>query len=292
MKIRILILMGLIILLSSCGGSKKTTQTNKTGNDMRPDKEGKLSDAIPDIEDLPNPEEEKTPKFESDVDRYIYQYKAVAKEEMGTYGIPASITLAQGILESKAGKGKLTRKSNNHFGIKCHEWDGDVVYHDDDLRQECFRKYKNPNYSFRDHSLFLKNRPRYGKLFELRIDDYKGWARGLKRAGYATDPAYPRKLIAIIERNELYKYDGEVLETLDSSEGIKRERKEIAQQKTENTGLNKHKTTKEEVYVVQKGDTLYSIAQQFGLSVEDLKKQNKLGDNTISIGQELEVKDL
>src|SRR5690625_3319845 len=108
MRIRILMFMGLIVLLASCGGSKKTTKTNKTGNDMKPDKEEKLSDAIPDIEELPNPEEEKVPEFESDVDRYIYKYKAVAKEEMGTYGIPASITLAQGILESKAGQGALT----------------------------------------------------------------------------------------------------------------------------------------------------------------------------------------
>src|SRR5699024_697917 len=134
-------------------------------------------------------------------------YKAIAMEEMGTFGIPASITLAQGILESDSGRSELTRKSNNHFGIKCHDWKGQSVTHDDDLRGECFRKYKNPNYSFRDHSLFLRNRPRYGQLFDLPINDYKRWARGLKSAGYATDPAYPRKLISIIERYELHQYD-------------------------------------------------------------------------------------
>src|SRR5690606_28909978 len=146
------------------------------------------------------------------VANYINEYRDIAKEEMLQYGIPASITLAQGILESGAGAGELTLKANNHFGIKCHKgWEGDRVYHDDDERQECFRKYNDPKYSYRDHSLFLTQRSRYQDLFKLRKDDYKGWAKGLRKAGYATDPKYPEKLIGIIERYNLEKYDEDVL---------------------------------------------------------------------------------
>ena len=116
------------------------------------------------------------------------------------YGIPASITLAQGILESGAGRSALSKKSNNHFGIKCHKgWTGQRVFHDDDELQECFRKYKDPKYSFRDHSLFLTQRSRYEGLFAYKKNDYKSWAKGLRKAGYATDPKYPQKLINIIE---------------------------------------------------------------------------------------------
>lgn len=114
---------------------------------------------------------------------YIEEYSPIAKEEMLQYGIPASITLAQGILESGAGSGELSAKSNNHFGIKCHKgWTGGRVYHDDDKLQECFRKYKDPKYSFRDHSLFLTQRSRYNDLFNHKKDDYKSWAKGLKKS--------------------------------------------------------------------------------------------------------------
>ena len=138
---------------------------------------------------------------------YISYFKTVAINEMHLYGIPASITLAQGILESGSGKGRLARQANNHFGIKCHTWNGDKIYHDDDEAQECFRKYKDPNTSYRDHSEFLANRKRYSGLFKLKITDYKGWAKGLRKAGYATDPKYPKKLISLIERYELHKFD-------------------------------------------------------------------------------------
>src|SRR5690606_30147332 len=145
---------------------------------------------------------------------YMAEYNGMAKEEMLQYGIPASIKLAQGILESGAGAGELTMKANNHFGIKCHTgWEGDRVYHDDDERGECFRKYTDPKYSFRDHSLFLTQRSRYQDLFKLRKDDYVGWSKGLRKAGYATDPRYPEKLIGIIERYNLQQYDQEVLGT-------------------------------------------------------------------------------
>jgi len=139
---------------------------------------------------------------------YIDTYKAVAIREMGEYKIPASITLAQGILESGAGQSELAKKSNNHFGIKCHnDWTGEKVYYDDDAKDECFRKYDEVEDSYRDHSEFLSSKQRYAALFELDIDDYKGWAKGLKAAGYATNPKYADLLISMIEEYELYQYD-------------------------------------------------------------------------------------
>lgn len=202
------------------------------------------------------------------VQYYIQSYGTIAKEEMLQYGIPASITLAQGILESGAGRGDLTRRANNHFGIKCHKgWTGDTVYHDDDELQECFRKYSDPKYSFRDHSLFLTQRSRYQDLFKLRKDDYKGWAKGLKKAGYATDPKYPDKLISIIERYNLDAFDDAVL-------GNKANPMAVDE-------------TKIATHEVRKGDTLYNIARRFNLTVETLKEYNGLTSNTISIGQVL-----
>lgn len=142
------------------------------------------------------------------VEEYIMTYKDVAMDKMKEYGIPASITLAQGILESGSGNSSLARKANNHFGIKCHKgWSGKTYIMDDDEKNECFRKYKSPDDSFRDHSLFLTTRDRYSDLFKLKIMDYQGWAKGLKKAGYATNPKYPQLLIKIIEENQLYKFD-------------------------------------------------------------------------------------
>ncbi len=138
---------------------------------------------------------------------YIEKYADLAVEEMYRSGVPASITLAQGLLESRYGQSELAVKGNNHFGIKCHNWNGKKMYHDDDRRGECFRVYKSPEESFRDHSDFLRYRDRYKFLFDLEPTDYKGWAHGLKKAGYATDPAYPRKLIKLIEEYGLDDYD-------------------------------------------------------------------------------------
>ena len=139
---------------------------------------------------------------------YINKYSALAVQQMKEHKIPASITLAQGLLESGAGMSTLARKSNNHFGIKCgSNWNGRTVRHDDDARNECFRAYRNPRDSYEDHSAFLKRGARYAFLFKLKITDYKGWARGLKKAGYATDPSYANRLITIIEDYDLYKYD-------------------------------------------------------------------------------------
>lgn len=140
-------------------------------------------------------------------EQYIAKWKEVAVEKMREHGIPASITLAQGLLESRSGNSVLARKANNHFGIKCHSsWTGARVYHDDDRKNDCFRKYGNATESFEDHSTFLE-RPRYAPLFELKPTDYKGWAHGLKKCGYATDPRYPRKLIDLIERYKLDNFD-------------------------------------------------------------------------------------
>lgn len=140
--------------------------------------------------------------------QYIEKYKKIAIEEMNQFGIPASITLAQGILESNAGKSYLARKGNNHFGIKCHkEWEGKKIYKNDDRIAECFRKYADPAFSYRDHSLFLSKRNRYSRLFKYDITDYRKWAKGLSKTGYATDPHYASRLIEIIERYRLHRWD-------------------------------------------------------------------------------------
>ena len=138
---------------------------------------------------------------------YIEQWRDEAVRQMVLHRIPASITLAQGILESGSGKSELSRKSNNHFGIKCHrDWQGGRTYYDDDAKDECFRVYEDARDSYQDHSLFLKKK-RYAPLFELKITDYKGWAKGLKRCGYATSPTYAKNLIELIERHGLDQYD-------------------------------------------------------------------------------------
>jgi hypothetical protein len=142
------------------------------------------------------------------VKEYIETYKDIAIFNMNNYKIPASITLAQGILESANGNSELAKNANNHFGIKCHKgWEGKTYFKDDDTKNECFRVYENPAESFKDHSQFLRSRPRYSSLFLLEITDYKGWAQGLKDAGYATNPNYPQLLIKIIEENKLFLFD-------------------------------------------------------------------------------------
>lgn len=203
-------------------------------------------------------------------EEYLEIFGVIAQEEMRLYRIPASITLAQGILESNSGRGRLSVEANNHFGIKCHDWTGATINHDDDALQECFRKYNNAKYSYRDHSLFLTNRQRYSKLFQLDIEDYKGWAMELKAAGYATDRKYPDKLISLIERYKLYKLDREVL-------GVKEPM------------ANEKNTDNSNKYVVSKGDTLYSISKKYNLTVNELQTLNGLNGHEINIGQELYV---
>lgn len=205
---------------------------------------------------------------------YIDTYKDVAKENMIKNGIPSSITLGQAILESGAGTGPLSVQANNHFGIKCHkEWSGPSIKYTDDAENECFRKYDDSKQSFMDHSFFLTSRPRYAALFQLDKSDYKSWAKGLKAAGYATDPKYPEKLIGIIERYQLDRFDSEVLG------------KEYApivykDQYVVNT----------DTHEVVKGDTLYSISRKYNLTIEELKKKNNLSDSAISLGQSLIIK--
>jgi len=265
-RITILLLV-VIVCFSSCKSKKTATKYRKKHNTERvvrvnqtvKEKDTKAEE--PEVVVVPV-----NIPYSERVANYIKEYGEIAKEEMLQYGIPASITLAQGILESGAGAGELTLKANNHFGIKCHTgWEGDRVYHDDDERGECFRKYNDPKYSYRDHSLFLTQRSRYQDLFKLRKDDYKGWAKGLRKAGYATDPKYPDKLIGIIERYNLTAYDDEVL--------------------GRRVGAIDPDDAKIGTYSVQAGDTLYSISKRFNITVETLKKYNGLKSNDLSIGQ-------
>lgn len=215
---------------------------------------------------------EDTGRFEkfpiSSTEEYISTFAAIAQHEMRVYGIPASITLAQGILESGSGRGELTLKTNNHFGIKCHTgWQGDFDFHDDDAQGECFRKYNHPMFSYRDHSLFLTTRARYGFLFDYRVDDYIKWAHGLRQAGYATDRKYPQKLISLIERYGLDQYDLAVL----AEGGVTVREPAVVSTPVQ---LRTH--------TVQQGDTLYAISRKYGISVEELRQLNNLNGNIIS----------
>lgn len=146
-------------------------------------------------------------KWNQAYQNYFNKYKNIAIREMQRYGIPASITLAQGVLESAAGNSRLATVANNHFGIKCHDWTGPTIAQDDDEQGECFRVYGSAIESYEDHSKFLRGRKRYSNLFQLAITDYRGWAHGLKQAGYATNPVYANSLIDIIELYRLYEYD-------------------------------------------------------------------------------------
>ena len=203
---------------------------------------------------------------------YIQEFAQIAQYEMRAFGIPASITLAQGILESGSGQGELTQKTNNHFGIKCHTgWQGDFDFHDDDAKGECFRKYNHPMFSFRDHSIFLASRSRYQFLFNYRRDDYKKWAYGLKKAGYATDKRYPQKLIALIDRYDLDKFDKEVVD--DGLETVR-----------------KPKQYEVFTHVVERGDTLYGISKKYAISVDEIMKLNNLESTNIGIGQQLNIR--
>jgi len=224
---------------------------------------------------------------------YIGSYKNIAIDKMEKYKIPVSITLAQGILESGNGLSTLAKKSNNHFGIKCHSgWKGKRVYHDDDKKGECFRKYPTPEGSFDDHSVFLTGRGRYEFLFDLKPDDYKAWAKGLKKAGYATDRKYPKKLISFIETFELYEYDDLVLDEKSYKKAMKMNDKRFQDEPEsiqDNTIADNGIDDNDIFITVVKGDTLYSIAKSNNLSVDDLKQMNGLDSNEISIGMKLLV---
>lgn len=208
---------------------------------------------------------------------YIDTYKYMAIRSMKEFGIPASITLAQGLLESGNGGSRLAVEGNNHFGIKCKgSWTGGKIYHDDDKKGECFRKYRNPEQSYRDHSKFLTESPRYAALFKLDITDYRGWAYGLKAAGYATNPKYPELLIDLIEKNRLHQLDrpngsGGLLAKREDRKASRKELNEPLPQKhiiERNNGVK---------YIVsQEGESFASIAAQYNMPVKRLLKINDL----------------
>lgn len=276
---------------------------------------------------------------------YINQYHDLAIEQMLKYKIPASVTLAQGLLESGAGFSELATNGNNHFGIKCHGWTGRKTYHDDDEAQECFRAYDNVFESYEDHSLLLSTQPRYQKLFSLDMSDYKGWARELKRSGYATSPTYAQKLIGIIELYKLHEYDkatkfdrfmekrsykdapesngglkhpihaynknyyveareGDTFKSIAKELGLSyrkiakynERRKTDRLTKGEIVYLKKKQTKADKVYknrphVVKEGESMYSIAQYYGIRLKSLYKKNHLSaDYTIKVGDKLKVR--
>jgi flagellum-specific peptidoglycan hydrolase FlgJ len=266
-------------LLTSCG-AKKRRATHRKGAPVVVRNEEPTTKTTTDLDTEATKDLYPMPadpgQFErfpiSDTEEYIETFAEVAQYEMRAFGIPASITLAQGILESGSGRGELTLKTNNHFGIKCHTgWQGEYDFHDDDAKGECFRKYNHPMFSFRDHSIFLSSRSRYAFLFNYRRDDYKKWAHGLRQAGYATDRHYPQKLIALIERYNLHQYDEAVVEG----------------------GLSTVREPKQyEVFthVVEKGDTLYAISRKYEISVDEIQRLNSLNGTNISIGQVLNIR--
>jgi len=248
---------------------------------------------------------------------YIDAFKGVAVEEMNTYGIPASITLAQGILESGSGNGSLAKYANNHFGIKVtSEWKGKGYYKDDDKKNDCFRVYKDARQSYKDHSEFLK-RKRYSALFQLDKNDYKNWAYGLKQAGYATNPKYPDLLINLIEKYQLHQYDQSESEKqkiiredrvfTEINANIPVEQKKFAPVAAPpskqvittpdstadtpqvNAPVYTSSSNTSKYYTVKQGDTLYNISKRYNLTVEELRAINNLLDSGIKIGQQLQI---
>ena len=220
-------------------------------------------------------------------EEYIEKYKAISIEKMLRYKIPASITLAQGLLESGNGNSKLARKANNHFGIKCHQmWEGKTFHQDDDAKNECFRKYNNPSESFKDHSEFLTGRSRYAFLFNLNITDYKGWAYGLKKAGYATNPKYPTLLISLIERNNLHEYDKIGAKLISEQKSEKDIEKELSESnnndiQTANKKLEILTRNRIKYIIARKGDTFLKISKETKTIASQLHKYNEISKNSI-----------
>lgn len=242
---------------------------------------------------------------------YVDLWSTTAMENMISHKIPASITLAQGILESGSGNSDLARLANNHFGIKCHDWKGATMYKDDDKKNECFRKYDNATQSFQDHSEFLTGRQRYANLFTLEITNYKAWAKGLKEAGYATNPKYPDLLIELVETLGLDEYDKlatnspnkhsnvlvqkekqeKVVEsnnsttkktTSDSKSSKKKQEVEVTFGKTRETSLHDNNV---KYVIAKKGDTYYKIAEEFGMTLGQIQKYNDAKNGNSSIKQ-------
>ncbi len=207
-------------------------------------------------------------------EEYVAKWKSTAISQMIQFKIPASITMAQGILESGNGNSVLAQKANNHFGIKCHEWTGEKLYLDDDKPNECFRSYTNGDESFVDHSKFLTERTRYAKLFALSTTDYKAWAQGLKDAGYATNPKYPQLLIDLIEKLKLQDFDKAGSETSNPTELLATSKGASVEVK-HTVMLHKNKI---KYVVAKKGDTFYRISKEFGMGLWQLYRYNDFGD--------------
>jgi len=233
-------------------------------------------------------------------EKYIKKYAPVAVSEMQRSGVPASITLAQGILESRSGLSPLAADGNNHFGIKCHKtWKGKKQYADDDAKHECFRVYRSADESFRDHSDFLRYNDRYKSLFELKPTDYKGWAKGLKKAGYATDPGYAQKLIKIIEDYKLYKYDGGVVieEIPEAPRKIEEKTVEVAKvqpnyKESYSFSLDRKVYERNGVKFVSamEGETYASIANAYNLFYKEILKFNDLkSDRPLTPGESVYI---
>ena len=223
-------------------------------------------------------------------EEYIKKYQGLAISQMKKYGVPASIILAQGLLESGSGNSTLAVKANNHFGIKCHKtWTGPRIYHDDDAKGECFRKYRSPEKSYHDHSEFLRGARRYAFLFDLNPTDYKGWARGLKKAGYATDPQYPQKLIRIIEEYKLYTLDTGVDISIESP--TKGMGEEIDPENFSIDIFNQRKLymkNRIKYIIVEKGDTYEELTRELELMPWQLAKYNEIERGAkLDEGQEL-----
>jgi LysM repeat protein len=215
---------------------------------------------------------------------YIRSYKDLAIKEMLRSGVPASITLAQGMLESDNGNSSLAKEANNHFGIKCHnDWKGPVIYHDDDRQGECFRKYSSVSESYQDHSDFLMSGSRYSALFELDMTDYKGWARGLKKAGYATSNTYAEMLIKIIEENDLHQYD-----LSGASEANIRRVRKTAENKATGAVSGREILTRNRVkyIIVKPEDNFRSLREELHLLPFEIYKYNNLArDQELKPGQ-------
>lgn len=284
LKYLLILMPSMIVGLSSCGILIKKNSNPKTPETkpitISPNKQAEKE----------TPSENQIPEVKSfTAISYIERFKQIAIREMNNSGIPASITLAQGILESGNGGSQLALQGNNHFGIKCTpDWKGKTMLKDDDQKDDCFRVYKTPEESFMDHTEFLK-RKRYAPLFELDKNDYRGWANGLKNAGYATNPRYAELLISLIERYNLNRFDR--MET--GNEKIIREDK-VLTEIAKNIPLEKKEEASQarvamKIHEVKSGDTIESISKLYELSIDQIKLLNGLEDVNLKPGQLLVV---
>lgn len=275
-----LILVVVSVGLGSCGSKRSTVLQSPSGKNSPKSKPGTFGS-------VNRPGATSTSGL-----NYIDRYKDIAIAEMNQYGIPASIKLAQALLESGSGNSYLATEANNHFGIKCGGvWNGRSVTRPDDNINDCFRVYDNPEQSFKDHSQFLL-RKRYEKLFLLDKDDYRGWAKGLKEAGYATNPRYPDLLIDLIERYNLQQYDRS-----ERSYVAKEQREEKVEEIIQEKAAIEPEAKTEEIkpavamiiYEVKATDTLYNISMRYNVSVEKLKELNGITSDGLSVGQLLVI---